>query len=39
LSVPTTYIIDSQGQPRFVNHGVALYEKLSRQLANLASGG
>ncbi|HJW89863.1 MAG TPA: thioredoxin family protein [Anaerolineales bacterium] len=32
LSVPTTFIIDSQGRPRRVNHGVAGAEKLSRQL-------
>lgn len=38
MSVPTTYIIDSRGQPRYVNHGVAQYEKLSRQLANINIG-
>lgn len=32
LSVPTTFIIDSNGQPRGVNHGVASAEKLRRQL-------
>ena len=32
LSVPTTFIIDSKGQPRGVNHGVAPAEKLRRQL-------
>jgi thioredoxin 1 len=32
LSVPTTFIIDSKGRPRRVNHGVASAEKLSRQL-------
>jgi thiol-disulfide isomerase/thioredoxin len=32
LSVPTTFIIDSQGQPRGVNHGVARADKLERQL-------
>jgi thiol-disulfide isomerase/thioredoxin len=32
LSVPTTFIIDSDGQPRRVNHGVALAEKLLAQL-------
>lgn len=32
LSVPTTFIIDSKGQPRGVNHGVASAEKLLRQL-------
>lgn len=35
LSVPTTFVIDSDGRPRYVNHGVARFEKLSRQLANL----
>ena len=39
MSVPTTYIIDSLGQPRYVNHGVAQFEKLSRQMANISSGG
>lgn len=32
LSVPTTFIIDSKGQPRGMNHGVASAEKLLRQL-------
>lgn len=32
LSVPTTFIIDSGGQPRGVNHGIASAEKLLRQL-------
>jgi thioredoxin-like negative regulator of GroEL len=32
LSVPTTFIIDSKGKPRGVNHGVASAEKLHRQL-------
>lgn len=32
LSVPTTFIIDAQGQPRGVNHGVASTDKLRRQL-------
>ena len=32
LSVPTTFVIDSEGQPRRVNHGVALAEKLLEQL-------
>ena len=35
MSVPTTYIIDSLGHPRYVNHGVAQFEKLSRQLAKI----
>ena len=32
LSVPTTFIIDHQGRPRGVNHGVARYERLKSQL-------
>jgi len=32
LSVPTTFIIDSQGRPRRVNHGVASAEKLLNQI-------
>ena len=32
LSVPTTFIIDSQGRPRRVNHGVASFQKLFLQL-------
>jgi thiol-disulfide isomerase/thioredoxin len=32
LSVPTTFIIDGAGKPRFVNHGIASAEKLIRQL-------
>ena len=32
LSVPTTFIIDKNGQPRQINHGVARAEKLLAQL-------
>jgi thioredoxin 1 len=32
LSVPTTFIIDSQGRPRRVNHGVASAERLHKQI-------
>ncbi len=32
LSVPTTFVIDSRGRPRGVNHGTASAEKLLRQL-------
>lgn len=32
LSVPTTFVIDSHGQPRRVNHGVALAERLKAQI-------
>lgn len=32
LSVPTTFVIDTKGEPRRVNHGVALAERLLEQL-------
>jgi thioredoxin-like negative regulator of GroEL len=32
LSVPTTFLLDSKGQPRHVNHGVTRAEKLQQQL-------
>lgn len=32
LSVPTTFIIDAQGQPRHVNNGVVSVAKLRQQL-------
>ncbi|MEW5867688.1 MAG: thioredoxin family protein [Chloroflexota bacterium] len=35
MSVPTTFVIDAQGQPRHVNHGVAPAEKLLRQLNDI----
>ena len=35
LSVPTTFVIDSRGQARYVNHGVARAEKLLKQLNGL----
>jgi thiol-disulfide isomerase/thioredoxin len=31
LSVPTTFVLDAQGHPQHVNHGVATAEKLLRQ--------
>lgn len=34
LSVPTTFVIDSRGQARYVNHGVARADKLLKQLNN-----
>ena len=34
LSVPTTFIIDKNGQPRQINHGVTRAEKLLAQLKN-----
>ncbi len=36
LSVPTTFIIDAQGQPRHVNNGVATAPKLRQQLSEFA---
>ena len=36
LSVPTTFIIDGQGQPRHVNNGVATAPKLRQQLREFA---
>lgn len=35
LSVPTTFLLDSSGKPRHVNHGVAPVEKLIKQLTNI----
>ena len=35
LSVPTTFILDPDGQLRHVNHGVARAEKLIGQLENM----
>lgn len=35
LTVPTTFIIDSQGRPRGVNHGAARADRLAAQLAAL----
>jgi len=32
LSVPTTYVLDADGKPRHVNHGVAPAAKLIQQL-------
>lgn len=37
LSVPTTFVIDEQGQLRYVNHGVARLEKLIHQLSDIHS--
>ena len=36
LSLPTTFIIDSLGQPRGVNLGVATEKKLITQLQKIA---
>lgn len=35
MSVPTTFILDSHGSPRHVNHGVAPLEKLLRQINDI----
>jgi thiol-disulfide isomerase/thioredoxin len=35
LSVPTTFILDAEGQPRYVNHGIASVDKLLRQFREL----
>lgn len=32
LSVPTTFILDEQGKPRHVNHGITPTEKLLKEL-------
>jgi len=32
LSLPTTYILDKDGKPRDVNHGVTSVDKLKQQL-------
>lgn len=32
LTVPTTFVIDANGQPRYVNQGVATAKKLIQQL-------
>ena len=37
LSVPTTLVIDAQGRPRHVNHGVTPAEKLMQQIQDLLS--
>ena len=38
LSVPTTFVMDSKGQPRAINHGLASTEKLLLQM-EAAEGG
>lgn len=35
MSVPTTFLLDSKGEPRYVNNGVARAEKLIEQLQTL----
>jgi thioredoxin 1 len=36
FSAPTTFVLDSQGKPRQVNHGVADADKLRRQIQAVA---
>ena len=36
LSVPTTFIIDAQGRPRGVNHGVTRAAKLLKQIEDIS---
>jgi thioredoxin 1 len=36
LSVPTTFVIDPAGKPRFVNNGVTRAEKLQQQLLSIS---
>jgi len=35
MSVPTTFLLDARGEPRFVNNGVDRVEKLMEQLQSL----
>ena len=35
LSVPTTFVLDRQGKPHFVNHGAARAEKILAQLERI----
>jgi len=35
MSVPTTFLLDAQGEARYVNNGVARAEKLLEQLQSL----
>lgn len=39
LSLPTTYILDSKGQPKEVNYGVTSTEKLRKQLETVGLSG
>lgn len=38
LSLPTTFVIDSRGRPRRVNHGAVRVEKLLKQLEEVEPG-
>ena len=35
MSVPTTFLLDSRGEARYVNNGVARAEKLMEQIQTL----
>jgi thiol-disulfide isomerase/thioredoxin len=35
MSVPTTFVLDAHGEPRYVNNGVARAEKLLEQIQTL----
>jgi hypothetical protein len=35
MSVPTTFLLDAHGKPRYVNNGVTRAEKLMEQLQTL----
>ncbi|MCX8024994.1 MAG: thioredoxin family protein [Thermanaerothrix sp.] len=35
FSIPTTFVLDAQGHPRFVNRGVARAEQLLHQIAQV----
>ena len=35
MSVPTTFVLDTRGEARYVNNGVARAEKLLEQIQNL----
>jgi thioredoxin 1 len=37
LSVPTTFVVDADGQPRRVNHGVASAAKLRQQFREIGA--
>ena len=39
LSLPTTFLVDTSGKPRGVNHGLAREAKLRRQLADITQSG
>jgi hypothetical protein len=39
FSAPTTFVLDGQMQPRFVNRGVATREQLADQLGALGLAG